>query len=120
MCISELSSKLSIFGRETTASTHSNNISEVINASSTTTSGVSLGSAFNQSSISSSTVSQSSHNHHNQPANLNNNNISMITTAQNDSFNVSSSGYNGSSSYAGASGIVDLSMDSVVDRFNDE
>lgn len=105
-----------------TINTNLTNISEVINASSTTTSGVSLGSAFNQSSISSSTVSHTSHtaNPSHQQANLNNNNISMITNTQNDSFNVSSSGYNGSSSCAGMSGVVDLSMDSVVDRFNDE
>ena len=91
----------------------------MINASSTTTSGVSLGSAFNQSSISSSTVSQTSHvvngsvasqGHNQQVCNLNNDNLSVITTAQSDSFNVSSSGHNERCSCAGVSGVVDLSI----------
>lgn len=107
----------------TSTTTNLNNLSEVINASSTTTSGVSLGSGFNQSSISSSTMSQTSHlatstNTNTNQNNLNNNNLSMINPANGDSFNVSSSGYNGSSSCAGAT--IDLSMDSVVDKFNDE
>lgn len=58
--------------------------------------------------------------------NNNNNNSSMLTmTNQSDSFNVSSSGYNGSISCVGGmssfmGGNVDMSMDSVVDKFNDE
>ena len=91
----------------------------MINASSTTTSGVSLTSGFNQSSISSSTMSHAAIPTSNQ-SNLNSNNLSVITNAQSDSFNMSSSGYNGSSSYAGMSGTIDMSMDSVVDRFNEE
>jgi hypothetical protein len=54
------------------------------------------------------------------------NNCSLITAGgQSDSFNVSSSGYNGScasTSYIanGNASAIDMSMDSVVDRFNDE
>lgn len=56
---------------------------------------------------------------------INNNNLinASITTSQSDSFNVSSSGYNGSSIIVGVTCSnfgIDLSMDSVVDRFQDE
>jgi hypothetical protein len=79
-------------------------------------------SLLNQSNVSSSTLNQT-----NQPAtakpsshnlgNGQNPNVSLINAA--DSFNVSSSGYNGSSSCAG-SNTINLSLDSVVDRFADE
>ena len=79
-------------------------------------------STFNQSTISTSTVAQQAVNTSSSTNtnNLNNNNLSMITTAHSDSFNASSSGYNGSMSCVGISGVVDLSMDSVVDKFSDE
>jgi len=96
---------------------------EIINTSTTTTtSGVSqLSSLLDQSSVRANTNSHSI-----QPHSNNNNNISMITMTQSDSFNVSSSGYNGSISCVGGNvssfmgGNVDMSMDSVVDKFNDE
>ena len=97
-------------------------LSENINTSiSTTNSGVShISSILDQSSMS---ISNTNNNNNNlMPHNLNNINSSMLTMTQSDSFNVSSSGYNGSvggmSSFMG--GNVDISMDSVVDKFNDE
>ncbi len=96
-------------------------LSENINTSiSTTNSGVShISSILDQSSMS---ISNTNNNNNLMPHNLNNINSSMLTMTQSDSFNVSSSGYNGSvggmSSFMG--GNVDISMDSVVDKFNDE
>jgi len=104
------------------------NTEQIINTSTTTTtSGVSQLSSLDQSSVSANTnhLLQSNNSNSNTNPN-NNNNISMITMTQSDSFNVSSSGYNGSISCVGGNvssfmgGNVDMSMDSVVDKFNDE